>query len=132
MGSSVFKPRHTRLAKQLRNNATDTERKLWQHLRGNRLNGFKFSRQMPIAGFICDFLCRSAHLVIELDGGQHDWQSAADLERTRRIEAEGYRVLRFWNNDVNERLEGVLIRISEALAEAPEAHPQPLPQAGGE
>ncbi|MHA3790407.1 DUF559 domain-containing protein [Sphingomonas sp. YL-JM2C] len=132
MGSPAFKPRPTRLARRLRNNATDTERKLWHHLRGSRLNGFKFSRQMPVAGFICDFLCRSAHLVIELDGGQHGWQAAEDEARTRRIEAEGYRVLRFWNNDVNERLEGVLARIAEALAEGAEAHPQPLPHAGGE
>ena len=128
----AFRPRSTKLAKKLRNNATDVERKLWQYLRGGRLNGFKFSRQMPVAGYICDFLCRSARLVIELDGGQHSWQTAEDEARTRRIEAEGYRVIRFWNNDVNDSLEGVLIRIAEALAETAEAHPQPLPQAGGE
>lgn len=95
------------------------------------LDGFKFSRQMPIAGFICDFLCRSAQLVIELDGGQHAEQIEQDDVRTRRIEAEGYRVLRFWNNEVNENLDGVLIRISEAPARSSEAHPRPLPFAGG-
>jgi very-short-patch-repair endonuclease len=131
VGSPAFKPCPTRVARHLRNNATDTERKLWHYLRGNRLNGFEFSRQMPIAGFVCDFLCRSARLVIELDGGQHDQQTAEDEARTRRIEAEGYRVLRFWNNDVNERLEGVLIRIGEAWADASAAHPRPVPQAGG-
>ncbi|WP_235537460.1 endonuclease domain-containing protein, partial [Sphingomonas sp. Root1294] len=121
MGSPAFKPRPSRFARHLRNNATDTEHKLWRHLRGSRPNGFKFSRQMPIAGFACDVLCRSARLVIELDGGQHDHQTAADEARTRRIEAEGYRVLRFWNNDVNERLEGVLVRITEALTNASDA-----------
>jgi very-short-patch-repair endonuclease len=131
-GPPTFRPRATRLAKKLRNNATDVERKLWQHLRSRQSNGFKFSRQMPIAGYVCDFLCRSARLVIELDGGQHDLQTEKDEARTRRIEAEGYRVIRFWNNEVNEALEGVLIRIGEALAESAEAHPQPLPQAGGE
>ena len=132
MGPPTFRPRATRLAKRLRNNATDVERKLWQHLRGSQLNGLKFSRQMPIAGYVCDFLCRSARLVIELDGGQHGLQVEKDEARTRRIEAEGYRVIRFWNNDVNDALDGVLIQIAEALAESAEAHPQPHPQAGGE
>ena len=132
MGSPTFRPRATRLAKNLRNNATDTERKLRQHLRASQLNGFKFCRQMPVAGYVCDFLCRSARLVIEVDGGQHDWQANEDVTRTRRIEAEGYRVIRFWNNEVNDSLEEVLFRIVEALAEAAEAHPQSLPQAGGE
>lgn len=128
MGPPTFRPRATRLAKNLRNNATDTERKLWRHLRASQLKGCKFSRQMPVAGYVCDFLCRSARLVIELDGGQHDWQVDKDEGRTRQIEAEGYRVIRFWNNEVNEALETVLDRITRAL----EAHPQPLPHAGGE
>lgn len=122
MGIPTFRPRPTRLAKRLRNEATPEERKLWQHLRGTQLSGFKFSRQMPIAGYIGDFLCRSARLVVEIDGGQHDCQSEADATRTRAIEAEGYRVIRFWNNDVNDRMEGVLIQIEEALRAA-EAHP---------
>jgi very-short-patch-repair endonuclease len=123
VGFPTFRPRPTRLAKRLRNNATSPERKLWQYLRGSRLNGFKFSRQMPIAGYVCDFLCRSARLVVEIDGGQHGWQSERDEARTRAIEAEGYRVIRFWNNDVNERMEGVILVIEAALAEAV-PHPQ--------
>ena len=119
-GPPTFRPRATRLAKRLRNDATDVERKLWQHLRASQLNGFKFSRQMPIAGYVCDFLCRSARLVTELDGGQHDEGTEHDEARTQRIEAEGYRVIRFWNSEVNEPLEGVLLRIAEAL----EAHPR--------
>jgi len=132
VGFPHYGPRATRLAKRLRNNATDVERKLWRHLRGRQLSGYKFSRQMPVAGYICDFLCRSTRLVIELDGGQHDLQTDEDRVRTRRIEAEGYRVIRFWNNEVNDGLEGVLLRIAEALAESAASHPQPLPQAGGE
>jgi very-short-patch-repair endonuclease len=122
VGHPLRPRRPTDRARDLRNNATDVERKLWQHLRGSQLGGHKFSRQMPIAGFICDFLCRSARLVIEVDGSQHGWRTAEDEIRTRRIEAEGYRVIRFWNNDVNENLEGVLIAISVALEEA-RAHP---------
>lgn len=130
MGIPTFRPRPTRLAKRLCNDATDVERKLWQRLRNRRLNGFKFGRQMPIAGYVCDFLYRSARLVIELDGSQHGAQVEKDEARTRRIEAEGYRVLRFWNNEVNDSLEGVLIRTAEALVETSEAHPQTLPHAG--
>ncbi|KKC25885.1 endonuclease domain-containing protein [Sphingomonas sp. SRS2] len=132
MGRPVFRSRPTKLARQLRNHATDVERKLWYHLRASQLNGFKFRRQIPIAGYVADFLCSSVRLVIELDGGQHDLQAGEDEVRTRRIEAEGYRVIRFWNNDVNDSLDAVLARIAEALAESSEAHPQPLPHAGGE
>ena len=130
MGIPTFRPRPIRLAKRLRNDATDVERKLWQHLRSRRLNGFKFGRQTPIAGYVCDLLRRSTRLVIELDGSQHGAQVEKDEARTRRIEAEGYRVLRFWNNEVNDSLEGVLIRIAKALVETSDAHPQTLPHAG--
>jgi very-short-patch-repair endonuclease len=122
VGHPIRARRPTSLARDLRNNATRPERKLWQYLRGSQLDDHKFSRQMPIAGYICDFLCRSARLVVEIDGGQHGWRTDEDEIRTRRIEAEGYRVIRFWNNDVNEQIEGVLIQIGQALAEA-SAHP---------
>ena len=78
--------------------------------------------------FIVDFASRKTKLVIELDGGQHDWQQASDTARTRRIEAAGYRVLRFWNNDVLGNLEGVLAEIQRALPPTPD----PSPQGGGE
>ena len=98
-------------ARALRNNATDAERHLWQHLRGRRLAGYKFRRQYPIAGSIADFACIEANLVVELDGGQHVERSAEDAARTRRIECNGYRVLRFWNDDVLVRTEDVLEQI---------------------
>ncbi len=84
---------------------------------------------MPIGPFICDFLCRDQMLVVELDGGQH-CENARDVERTAFLESQGYRVIRFWNNDVFENLEGVLLTIANALAVGPPL--SPLPQAGGE
>ena len=86
-------------ARALRRNPTDTERKVWALLRGRRLSGFKFRRQQPLEGFIVDFFCPDRGLVVELDGGQHVG-SARDRLRPRRLESRGYRVLRFWDNDV--------------------------------
>ena len=83
---------------------------------------------MPVGPYICDFMCREGRLVVELDGGQHDRQTRYDSERSAAIEAEGYRVIRFWNNDVLGNLEAVLGAILTKLAEL---HPRPLPQAGG-
>ena len=123
----AFKPRPTARARALRNNATDAEKLLWRHLSRRQLGGYKFSRQMPVGPFVCDFMCREAKLVVEADGGQHE--IARDAARTRFIEAEGYTVLRFWNHDVLGNVEGVLQTILRVLNEA---HPRPLPQAGGE
>jgi adenine-specific DNA-methyltransferase len=95
-------------ARQLRANPSEAERHLWHQLRMRNLHGFKFRRQHPIAGYIADFACIEARLVIELDGGQHADARAYDETRTRRIEAKGYRVLRFWNNDVLSKRETVL------------------------
>ena len=77
---------------------------------------------MPVAGYVCDLMCREVMLIIEVDGGQHDKQSAADQRRTKVLEAEGFRVLRFWNNEVIENTEGVLEAILLTLRECP-----PLP-----
>ena len=87
-------------ARKLRNSATDAERHLWQHLRLKQLDSFKFRRQVPIAGYIADFLCHELKLIVELDGGQHNEQSAYDKQRSLALETEGYRVLRYWNDDV--------------------------------
>ena len=122
--------RPTKRARQLRNNATDAERRLWKFLRGSQLGDHKFSRQIPIGPFICDFVCRRAMLVVEVDGRQHDENRERDESRTRKIEAEGYSVIRFWNNDVLERTEGVLIEIARALKALPT--PQSPPRWGGE
>lgn len=124
-------PRPTKRAQELRNNATDSERKLWRHLSLRQLDGLKFSRQMPVGPFICDFMCRERMLVIEVDGGQHA-ESARDVRRTHILEEQGYRVIRFWNNEVLENIEGVLrVILQEVRARAPRFH-SPLPLVGGE
>nr|WP_295370213.1 DUF559 domain-containing protein [uncultured Sphingosinicella sp.] len=122
-----FKSRNTRRARELRNHATDAEKLLWRHLSRRQLAGWKFSRQLPVGPFFCDFVCREAKLVIELDGGQHALQVRQDASRTQLIESEGFRVLRFWNHDVLGNPDGVLTRIGEALT----ACPPPTPPASG-
>jgi very-short-patch-repair endonuclease len=108
-------------AKRLRADSTDAERKLWARLRDRRLLGFKFVRQQPIGRYIADFACRDADLIIELDGGQHGGEQAItyDEERTRLIAERGYRVVRFWNNDVLTNADGVLQVIAGELQKAP-------------
>ena len=102
-------------ARQLRKALTDAERKLWSKLRYRQLAGERFRRQVPIGPFVIDFACMSRRLLIELDGGQHATQQAYDDERTRWLEARGYRVLRFWNTDVLLNIDGVLEMILKAL-----------------
>ncbi len=102
-------------ARELRAGQTDVERKLWSALGGRRLEGFKFRRQLPIDRYFADFACVKAKLVIELDGGQHQDQIAYDTERTRVLEACGWRVLRFDNLAVIDSLDDVCRVISNAL-----------------
>jgi very-short-patch-repair endonuclease len=97
---------NTLISRKLRANQTDAETKLWNRLRNRQINGDKFVRQEPIGQYICDFVCREKHLVIEVDGGQHS-ESARDEVRDRELRARGYRVMRFWNNDVLSNIEGV-------------------------
>ena len=92
----------------MRQSPTDAERLVWEHLRARRLDGYKFRRQMPIDGFIVDFACFRSKLVVELDGGQHMERMVRDEFRTAVINRNGYEVLRFWNGEVFENLEGVL------------------------
>lgn len=106
-------------ARYLRRDATDAERALWCHLKGQRLAGYKFRRQFPIAGYIADFACVDAKLVIELDGGQHLQATAYDQERARRMEANGYRTIRFWNDDVLLRTDLVLEEVLRHLKGSP-------------
>jgi very-short-patch-repair endonuclease len=128
--------RQRQFARQMRAQPTDAERVLWQRLRHDiSLSGSHFRRQALIGPFIVDFASRKARLVIELDGGQHDMQRAADDRRTRRIGASGYRVLRFWNNDVLGNIDGVLSEIQRVLTETQSPltpTPDPSPQGGGE
>ena len=115
-----------RTARKLRRDQIDAERALWFRLRDRRLNGLKFRRQMPIGDFVADFCCESARLIIEVDGGQHAERSEADRIRTVALEAQGYLVLRFWNNDVLRNMDGVLQSIVQTLIPSP-PHPRPLP-----
>jgi len=113
-------------ARRLRRDQTDAERALWFRLRDRRLNGLKFRRQMPIKSYVVDFCCEAAHLVIELDGGQHGERNVEDAKRTADLEAYGYLVLRFWNNDVLSNIDGVLETIAAIASHVP-PHPNPLP-----
>jgi very-short-patch-repair endonuclease len=102
--------------------------RLWNKLRARAIDGHKFVRQQPIGHYVVDFLCREKRLVIEVDGGQHD-DSTKDRLRDRWLHEHNYRVLRFWNNEVTNNMNGVLEIIANALrAEAP---PHPVPAAGG-
>ena len=111
----------TERSRDLRNNPTPAERKLWQHIANHQLNNVRFNRQVVIRPYICDFVARSHKLVIELDGGQHSDAIDYDRKRTAFLRARGYRVLRFWNNDVMGNIEGVVRLIEEALATPPPA-----------
>ena len=104
-----------RIARRLPINQTDAETVLWNRVRNRQIDGHKFARQVPIASYICDFVCRERRLVVEVDGGQHS-ESASDEIRDRRLNEDGYRVLRFWNNDVLGNLEGVIMTIQTELS----------------
>ena len=117
-------------SRELRTNATDAERKLWHFIRNRQLHGVRFNRQVPIGPYICDFVARSAKVIIELDGGQHASAAAYDSARTDFLQGRGYRVLRFWNNDMLENAEGVLQIIEQSLDDRPS--PGPSRTAGGE
>jgi very-short-patch-repair endonuclease len=101
-------------AKRLRRDLTDAERKLWTVLRSRQFEGAKFRRQQPIGPYIADFVCQEQRLIIEADGGQHNL--VEDARRTAFLETAGYRVIRFWNNDIIENLDGVAQSIATALA----------------
>ena len=109
-----LKPRTVR-ARALRRDQTDAERKLWAMLSNRQVDGFKFRRQVAIDRYFADFACVDAKLVVELDGGQHADQAEYDAERTRVLEACGWRVVRFWNHDVLLESEGVADTILAAL-----------------
>ncbi|KTE20284.1 hypothetical protein ATE67_11990 [Sphingopyxis sp. H050] len=115
--------RPTARSRELRLNATAAERALWAQLSARKISGVRFNRQFPIGPFICDFVSRTAKLVIEVDGGQHSVDVAKDEARTAYLQARGYRVIRFWNNDVLERIEGVVMEIERVLADMPSPNP---------
>ncbi len=106
-----------RRARSLRHDQTTAESRLWNRLRAQRVNGFKFIRQEPIGPYFADFTCRKARLIIEIDGATHstDEEIAADLRRTAFLEAQGYQVIRFQNAEIFENIEGVLETILARL-----------------
>ena len=106
-------------AKALRSNQTEVEKRLWYHLRAHRFMGLKFKRQKPMGRYIVDFVCVERRLIIELDGGQHAEQVRYDRQRDIWLCSQGYTVLRFWNNDVMQQLQGVLQQIRNALSPSP-------------
>jgi len=105
----------TERCRRLRRTATDAERLLWRHLRDRRLAGAKFRRQHPMGRYVVDFFCLERALVIEVDGGQHAVQVERDQLRDAWLRSQGCRVVRFWNNEVIDNLEGALSRILEVL-----------------
>ena len=120
-------------ARALRRASTDAERRLWYQLRGNRFLDTNFRRQYPIGDFIVDFACRELALVVELDGGQHVERERHDARRTIELERRGYRVVRFWNNEVMLRIDDVLEELRRIVTwrrlETTPPRPSPL---GGE
>jgi len=106
----------TNTARMLRKNQTDAERALWQRLRNRQLLGVKFRRQVPIKGYVADFAALEIKLIIELDGSQHIENKEADEIRTGFLQREGYKVIRFWNNDVLLRIDYVLEFIFQAVS----------------
>ena len=123
-GRHLYNAANLAHAKELRKDMTDAERRLWQTLRAQRLAAWKFRRQEPLGPYIADFVCHEARLVIEIDGGQHA-RSARDAARDRWFAEQGYRVLRYWNDEVLTQTDAVLEHVLAALS------PTPLPEGEG-
>jgi very-short-patch-repair endonuclease len=110
----------------MRSVPTPAEQRLWQILRSKRFDGYKFKRQLPIDDYIADFVCLGQRLIVEADGAQHA-ESARDSRRDAYLTEQGFRILRFWNNEIFDNEEGVLTSILDAL-QSPLPNPSP---AGG-
>jgi very-short-patch-repair endonuclease len=117
-------------AKTLRKQMTDAERLLWKHLRNRQLVGCKFRRQHPIGPFIADFVCIEKRIIIEVDGSQHIAECEKDTKRSDYLKEKGFRVLRFWNNEVLQENEAVLNAIILTVSEDFTPLPQPSPPVG--
>jgi very-short-patch-repair endonuclease len=112
-------------ARRLRREATDAERRLWSALRDRRLSGYRFRRQYPIGPFIVDFACTKERVIVEADGGQHS-DSKTDGRRTAWLESQGWRAVRFWNNEILKNAEGVIDTILRELR-GEDPHPAATP-----
>ena len=110
----IRKPGATTRARNLRQNDTEAEYRLWGELRSRRLNGYKFTRQIPLGSYIVDFICRDRSLIVELDGSQHA-ENPRDISRTDWLNEQGYSVLRFWNYEILQERRAVLETILAAL-----------------
>ena len=104
------------ISEVLRKQLTPWEAKLWYYLRGRRFYGLKFKRQVPMGDYVIDFCCQEKRIVIELDGGQHSESQVSEKDRSKQafLESQGYKVLRFWNNEIDSNIEGVLETIRKA------------------
>jgi very-short-patch-repair endonuclease len=111
-GGDKMTSNSTARARELRHNQTDAERKFWSRVRDRRFFGLKFRRQVPVGPYIADFQCFDKRIIVELDGGQHASNSIRDLKRTEYLESQGFRVIRFWDNDVLRNIDGVLSELS--------------------
>ena len=111
-------------ARELRKNMADAERALWKHIRLKQMHGLKFRRQCPIGKYIVDFVCYERKLIIELDGGQHADQTSYELQRTKWLQDEGFRVMRFWNDDVLKETDAVIEELDQTLT--PHLSPPPF------
>ena len=105
------------LARNLRKNSTIHEKRLWNLLKNRQFHNLKFKRQHPIGDYIIDFICKEIKLIIEIDGGQHNEPESInyDNERTEFLNSLGYKVLRFWNNEIYENIDGVLLKIKQEI-----------------
>ncbi|TNE67771.1 MAG: endonuclease domain-containing protein [Alphaproteobacteria bacterium] len=113
-------------ARGLRRAMTDAERCFWHHVRARRFHGLKFRRQFPVGHFIVDFACPARRLIVEIDGGQHADPESGDALRTAHLESRGFRVVRYWNNDILGNIDGVMTDLEAHLGQQP-PHPNPLP-----
>ncbi len=127
-GGEKLMKKPTDRARTLRKSQTDAEKLLWKHLRAKQMEGFKFRRQHPVGNYVVDFACLEKSLVIEVDGGQHA-DSMKDDKRNAWLTSEGFKVLRFWNNELLTNMKGVLEVIRENILSHP---PLPPPLKGGE
>jgi very-short-patch-repair endonuclease len=120
----------TKIAKTLRKRPTDAERLLWKYLRTKQIEGLKFRRQEPIGSYVVDFVCFESNVIIEVDGGQHD-ASEKDAVRDARFQSQGFEVLRFWNHEVLQNIEGVLEVVRRTCMQLSPDTPSPTPPTRG-
>jgi len=114
---------YVHISRKLRKDSTEAEKLIWKHLRARKIEGLKFRRQQQIGRYIVDFVCLKKKLVIEIDGGQHALQEREDKERDALLREHGYKILRFWNNEVLSNIQGVLEAISTACMNHPPLAP---------